>query len=53
MKPFKLHFNAKSSFYKQFVKPSDRAYLLLEDETDNNLDTPDSIARQGVAEVRQ
>ena len=53
IKPFKLHFNAKSSFYKQFVKPSNRAYLLLEDEADNNPDTSNSIARQSVAEARQ
>ena len=52
MKPFKLYFNAKSSFYKQFVKPSNRAYLLLKNEVDNNLNTSNLIVRQGIAEAQ-
>jgi hypothetical protein len=35
MKPFEPHFNAKSSYSDQYVKPKDRAYLRLECDSKN------------------
>ena len=52
MKPFEMHFNAKSHWVGNHVEFQYFQYLRVESEDQNTPDTPDAIARQAIARAR-